>query len=338
MAAESPESPMLHHGSMSAKKPRRVCPSEKKPMRIILTHRHVHIDNPPKLPAETFVFVCYEDFSVGPLRDWNNQSEFRKNRSDYWRKTFVFDLPDGNKMDYVVWSQALPRHDLVELLQRGVSFDDMPETQEFDDLVPKATSIEIWCDRTPSSNLLVWYLSAAFEVMKIDRNSVSLCIVPNALRERRPKKFWSDMLLDTSDRAVPAIPLSWAQWELMSRYWNAATELPKPIDPALVQDAESHILDTFSILMNRHPNSETGLTNLQLRLLRSTTEGWRKMARVVGDAMGVGWDENDHVGDGVLQAELEEMARMVPPLVEIDGTGAMRFCQVRLTPDGATKR
>ena len=132
-------------------------------MRIILTHRHVDIDNPPKLPAETFVFVSYEDFSVGPLHDWNNQSEFRKNRSDYWRKTSVLDLPDGNKMDYVLWSQALPRHDLVELHQCGVSFDDMPKSHVFDDLIPKATSIEIWCDQTPRSDLLVWYLSAAFD-------------------------------------------------------------------------------------------------------------------------------------------------------------------------------
>jgi hypothetical protein len=39
----------------------------------------------------------------------------------------------------------------------------------------------------------------------------------------------------------------------------------------------------------------------------------------------------------VLQAELEKMARIDPPLIEIDGNGAMRFCQVRLTPEGATK-
>lgn len=307
-------------------------------MRIILTHRHVYIDNPPKLPAETFVFVCNEDFSVGPLRDWNNQSKFRKNRSDYWRKTSLLDLPDGSKMDYFVWYQALLGYDLVDLLEQGVSFDDMPETHEFDDLVPEATSIEIWCDRTSSSNLFVWYLCAALEDMNVDRSSVSLCIIPNALREKRPKKFWSDMLLGTSARDIPSIPLSLADWELMLRYWQAVTELPNPIDLALVEDAEPHNRHTFAVLINRQPNPETGLTNLQARLLRSTAEDWRKMARVVGDAMGAGWDENDHVGDAVLQAELEKMARMVPPLVEIDGTGAMRFCQVRLTPDGATKR
>ena len=307
-------------------------------MRIILWHRHLDIAQTPKLPDETIVFACYEDFTVGPLHDWNNQSEFRRHRSDYWQKTSTLDLPDGTKMDYLVWLQALPRHDLVELLQRGVSFDDIPETHEFDDLAHKATSIEIWCDRTPSSNLLLWYLCAALEDLKLDPSCVSICIIPNTLREKRTKKFWSNVLLDASDRASPAIPLSAADRRLMSRYWNAATELPKPIDPALVQDAEPHIVDTFAVLMNRHPDSETGLTNLQARLLRSTTEDWRKMARIVGDAMGLGWDENDDVGDGVLQAELKEMARMVPPLVEIDGTGAMRFCHVRLTTDGATKR
>jgi hypothetical protein len=45
-----------------------------------------------------------------------------------------------------------------------------------------------------------------------------------------------------------------------------------------------------------------------------------------------GLDENDLVGHTVLQAEL------TPPLVEIDGTGEMRFCQIRLSPEGEAKQ
>jgi hypothetical protein len=120
--------------------------------------------------------------------------------------------------------------------------------------------------------------------------------------------------------------------------WKAMTTLPQPIDPALTGKVDEHCLHAFEVLRNRYRNPSTGLTNLQTRLLRAVKSGWSKMARTVGDAMGAGWDENDRVGDGVLQAELEKMAQMAPPLIEIDGTGAMRFCQVRLTPDGANKQ
>ncbi len=58
------------------------------------------------------------------------------------------------------------------------------------------------------------------------------------------------------------------------------------------------------------------------------------MARVIGDAMGSGWDEGDHVGDSILKAELENMSRLLPPLIEVNGTGAMRNCEVRLTEIG----
>ncbi|MEL6586124.1 MAG: hypothetical protein AAFY65_15800 [Pseudomonadota bacterium] len=307
-------------------------------MRIVLAHGHVPFAQPPKLPAGMVLFVCHEDFTMGPLRDWNDQPKFWKARAAYWRQTPVLDLPDGTKMDYVVWLQALPRYDLVDLLTRGTRFEDLPETHRFEDVAPKATAIEIWWDRTPGSTVLLWYLSAALEGLGIDPSGVSVCAFPGSLREDRPQAFWSDMLLDRPGRAIPAVPLGEAERQVMARCWSAAVDLPAPIDPALMTQAAPHVLDTFDVLKGRHPNAETGLTNLEARLLHATHEDWRKMARVVGDAMGAGWDENDEVGDGVLQAALEEMAQRVPPLVEVKGTGEMRFCRARLAPAGLRQR
>ena len=307
-------------------------------MRLILCHEHLDITKPPQLADGTFMFVCFEDFSVGPLNDWDTAAQFKKNRSEFWKKTSMLDLPDGSKMDYFVWLQALPRHDLVELIQSGVAIEGVPETNEFDDLAPKASKIEIWYDRTVRGYAFLWYLIAIFEHMEVDRNFVSRCLFPDGLREKLPAKFWFEMLLDTPARSKPARPINSAEWQLFLRYWEAVNNLPAPIDPALVQNADEHTLAALSILKQRHPSPETGLSNLQVRLLNSVKSDWLKMARVIGDAMVVGWDENDPVGDLVLQAELEEMSRLTPPLVEIDGTGAMRFCKVRSTRHGESMR
>ncbi len=86
-------------------------------MRIILSQSHFQLAKPPQLPDETVVFVCMEDFSVGPLDSWDDPLQFQRNRSGFWKSTPLFDLPDGSKMDYFVWHQTLPRCDLVEALK-----------------------------------------------------------------------------------------------------------------------------------------------------------------------------------------------------------------------------
>ncbi|MFK7940128.1 MAG: hypothetical protein AB8B82_12155 [Roseovarius sp.] len=293
---------------------------------------------PTQLPGETFVFVCMEDFSVGSLIGWDDLVEFQRNRSDFWQATPLLDLPDGSKADYFVWHQTLPRCDLVGALKSGMSFDDIPEPLQLEQVAAKATSIEIWSDRSVQGYAFLWYLSIALEGMGVDRNAVSLCVFHEDIFGKRPKKFWSDMLLDRTERGIPAVPLNPTDWQLLVDCWNAITMLPQPIDPSLMPRVDEYALHAFEVLKNRHPNRATGLTNLQARLLVAVKPDWSKMARIVGDVMVAGWDENDRVGDGVLQAELEKMARMDPPLIEIDGTGAMRFCQVRLTPEGATKQ
>ncbi len=238
-------------------------------MRLILCHGHIPVADPPTLSDETFLFVCFEDFSVGPLHDWNDPTKFLENRSDFWKNTSLLDLPDGDKMDHFIWFQALPRHDLVELVKSGVPIDDIPLPKDFDDLLPLADSIEIWSDQSVGGCIFLWYLCALFEMIGVDRKRIHHSQFLDGLRDKRPPLFWSDMLLDTPKRSIPALPISEAVWRLMIQYWEAATRMPLPVDPVLEQKADKYTLHAFEILTGRHPNPETKLTNLQVRLIRA---------------------------------------------------------------------
>ena len=308
-------------------------------MRLILHQRNLDIDRDatPELSDGTFAFICFEDFSVGPLGDWKDRAKFNESRAEFWRKTELLTLPDGSQMDYFIWNQTLPRYDLVEMAQSGVLAEDIPIPHELHELIPTAKSIEIWQDATVGGQVFLWYTVAALRDFQIGPNHVSVCMLLDRLQKKQPPKFWSDMLLDRPDRAVAAAPLSEREWALALKYWDALTKLPEVVDPKLLQGAERPVRDAFLTLSKRHPSEVSGLTNIQERLLHSTRHDWQKMARTIGDAMVAGFQANDPVGDLVLQAELNEMARMTPPLVEIDGEGAMRFCRVRLTPFGAVK-
>lgn len=307
-------------------------------MHLILCHRPIHVAKPPQLPHGKFVFACFENFSVGPLQNWGNSVEFQKNRSDFWTKTSKLDLPDGAKMDYFVWLQELPRHDPVKWSQGGGEVTDIPETYECDELLPQAAKIEIWADHTVSGYAFLWYVIATLEDVGVDRGCVTLSCIPDFIGDRQSSKFWTDMLLDHPERGILANTLSETEWRLMLRSWNAITQLPEGPDPELIKDMDEKTLRVFDILRGRYADPESGLTNVQMRLLCTVRKEWLKMTRVLGDAICAGWDDLDPVGDAVLHTELEEMSRMAPPLVEMSGVGEMPNCRVRLTSAGESRK
>ena len=55
------------------------------------------------------------------------------------------------------------------------------------------------------------------------------------------------------------------------------------------------------------------------------------MVRPIAEAMAKSSILGDPVGDEILRHELEQMACLTPAPVEIEGSGQMRFCKVRLT-------
>jgi len=248
-------------------------------MRLILCHRNLKLPKRAEIPDKTFVFLCFEDFSVGPLSDWNNSPEFKTKRSVFWQKSSLLRLPDGSQMDYFVWLQTKPKHDLVELIKSGVAVENIPLPREFDELAPAATTIEIWSDRSVSGQIFQWYLAAALPAMGVAQDRVSVCLFTDPLPEKRAVKFWSDMLLDTPDRGIPAAAWSNSDWNLMLKCWQAITTLPAPIYPPLIQLADEHTLRAFDAVNGRHPAADTGLTNLQVRVLQSASVEWKKNGR-----------------------------------------------------------
>lgn len=307
-------------------------------MRLILCHRNLDLPKRMQLQDETFVFLCFEDFSVGPLGDWNDPQEFKKQRSAFQQDSSMLKLPDGSKMDYFCWLQTLPKHDVVELVKSGVAIEDIPETYEFEDLAPAATTIEIWHDQSVSGQVFQWYIGAALPTMGVAQDRVSFCLFADPSHEKRTAKFWSDMLLDAPDRSIPAEALSNSDWQQMLKCWEAIANLPAPIDPLLVHHADKHTLNAFDALIGRHPAASSGLTNLQERILRSASVDWKKMAVLVSDAMVAGLDVNDHVWVHTLEDVLNEMSLMTPPLLEKRGGGPMYKCEVRLTSFGGSKQ
>lgn len=305
-------------------------------MRLILCNQHLDVKQVPGLASDTFVFICFEDFSVGPLSDWDDPLKFRQARTAYWAKTSWLDLPDGQKMDYFAWHQILPRHNMLDYVE--CAKEDWPKIYDFDDLIPRADTIEVWADSSAGDCLWRWYLAAELSRIGIDLERVAQCTFPGVFYDQSDPGFWNRMLCDAPNRDIHAIPQSQTEHQRMLKYWQAVVDLPAHIEPRFLQGADTPTLRAFEILAGRIPDTTTGLNNLQARLLWALRPDWTKMARVVGDTMAAGWDAGDRVSDLVLQAELEAMARMSPPPVEVEGSGAMRFCQVRLTNHGSEVR
>lgn len=307
------------------------------PMRLILCHRHMSIRQPPpRLPEGTVVFTFFEDFSVGPIADWTERPAFDRQRAAFWRDVRALDLPDGSTAEYFVWYQALPRIDLVKAIESGLSFDDLPPIYDRDGLLDRAEIIEIWHDQSVAGLLFRWFTLADLQQAGVSRDRVRACVLPDEFRAPLADGTIAKMLLDQPDRPVPKRPVSPDDLDMALACWDARVRLPTPT--AMLPGADALVARVFEILAARHPNPVTGLGNIETRLLASASQDWRKMARVVGEAMASGIDAGDPVGDGVLQHILHQMAQHSPPLVRIDGEGALRNCRVQLTEAGAAHR
>ncbi len=306
-------------------------------MRLILYHPYLYPRKPRKLPDDTQVFYCAEEFSVGPLTDWNAPKKFKQIRTVFWQESIFSDHPDRKNAAYAIWQRAFPKHGSASLINNDILIEEGGERLDFERLIRQTDTFEIWTLPTVQGRVLQWYVIAELDRLDIDPSNVSLCHFPKELQDIQRPGFWSDMLLDTADRRILAHVVSQLDWQQMLAYWAAVAGSPRQIDPQLFETADDATRDTLKALRDRYPNAETGLTNLQTRLLKSTKTNRTKMAYVIANAMAAGMDENDLVGDGTLQAELEEMSRANDPLVAIEGTGSMRNCEVWLTTHGADK-
>lgn len=270
------------------------------------------------VPDGTYGFHCFEDFSVGPLEDGNNPAAFERSRADFWHSLPGHVTPEGDRMPYTLWHQVLPWFDLSQMASTPAG--QWPETFEFADLAPQAGRIEVWSGGSVRDRIWSWFLAATLPDLGLFPDAIRWWNIPAHKRFDADTTFWQSM---TDGRADGATVLSPDEWERRAALWAAASkgELPQGL---IEEDAR-----VFDIILGRKPDPATGLTNLEARLLDATPVAWTKAARVVGETMSAGIEMGDEVGDIVLFSVLLTMARRDPPLIEVDGDGAMRTCQVR---------
>lgn len=302
-------------------------------MRIILTRGPLGRDDPPELPADTHVFLAWEDFSVGPLDAWGDWDKFCAQRAEYHRQLDKYYGVSQDSFLYAQWIRILPRFDLVELHNSGVDVSDIQPPPDLDEISTQATTVELWCDDTVQGQVIVWGLAAVSEKMGIDRDLISICWISDWRGKKTIKGFWNDMLLDTPERKIKPERPSAKQWEVWAQLWDVVVG-KRDLAAVEVNNLDEMSRHAMDVIAGRNAQDADGLSNVHRRLLRSARADWTKMARTVSEAMFDGWNEKDGVGDICLQFELWKMAGASTPLIEIKGEGAMRFCEVRLTPEG----
>lgn len=295
-------------------------------MRMILQNGRLGARQFQGLPTDLFGFFNADDYASGPLADWPDPRAFVAARAGHLEKIGALDLPDGSLIDYTTWAQFLPWYDWRVEDPRV----EWPHFREFDAVIGSAKDIEIWVDETRlSGRLFFWSTCAALAREGIGPGRVRVCRFPRFGSDIKERTFWEPLYLDQPGRAYPAEAIPEADWTQRIALWEAICALPAAPSAEVLACAA----DDFALMQGRFPDAE-GMNNIRWRLLRVTPEDWRKMARVVGDAMCAGWDVGDDVRDIGLKHELEAMAQLPEPLVEVKGQGAMRFCEVRLTQAG----
>ena len=295
-------------------------------MRVILQNGRLGAERFEGLPEDVAGFYNLDDYSTGPLADWDDPAAFAASRAAYLGEIGALDLPDGSRADYRTWMQFLPWYDW----QTQDPTVEWPYFFEFDDVIGSAPDIEIWVEEELlRGRLFFWSTVAALDQRGIGPERVRVCRFPKFGGDKKAAGVWEALYLDQARRVYPAEDISGLEWARMITLWKAICALPEAPDAAALAEAPGD----FALMQGRALDAD-GMNNIRWRLLRAAPVDWTKMARVVGDAMGAGWDVGDNVGDSVLQHELECMARLPEPLVEINGSGAMRFCALRLTQAG----
>lgn len=301
--------------------------------RIVL--RSHTVDGPDQAVAGgALALSLFDDFSVGPLADWRDPVRFRSTRADFWATAPHAGWEIGVTPDPPLWFQFHPpvraSHLPAEGALDGDPIDDLP-------LLDHADAIfELWSDATLRGQVMLWYAVAELTRAGVGLDRLRHCALPDLVATPFDGRFWRRMLTDAPDRDFPAVAIPPATRDRMLRCWAAVVARPARVPDDLAQDPVTG--PVFRHLVGRAPDPATGLTNLQTRLVRATPDDWTRMARVIADAMGAGYEVGDRVGDRILCAELRALTRDQSALVELSGPGQMFNTQVRLTEIGRRRR
>ncbi|WP_133840782.1 DUF1835 domain-containing protein [Pelagimonas phthalicica] len=256
------------------------------------------------------VFCFLDDLSTGPVSKWDKARGFAEQRHTHWAALW------GEELDMEVeftglWATPFPVFRLEEL--SNVSEADLPEIPEFEEAVTRAERVSIWFDDSVQSQ--IWRHFAVMELQRlgVDKRRVFQrrfdVFEIMSLQKRAFRSAISEAVVTKLEHRVDVAR--------STELWQARVSLPTWIEGIAL---EPEMEKVFRTICGRFPDAQTGLSNLQARVLCEIGEVWIPMARPVGNAMAAGLEENDHVGDMVLKAELVQMANHPTALVQITGT------------------
>ena len=281
----------------------------------------------PSGPDGVEIFRSLDDPSVGPWTGWPDVDAVARTRAE-WRLSISRDpVMDDWTAEYLLdpWACVHPRFPTETLIA-----DPDMRIPDAATALSEADAVEVWRHDSPHGLVWLWHVVAWIGARGGLTPTLSALALPES--EAATDALWHSGLAGDADHAARLERLDRQAQDRMRRLWEAAIALPAPPDPDLL--AEPGAQQAFDILAGRRPDPRTGLSTLRLRLLAATRPDWTRMALVIGQTMARSLEDGDWVGDVWLQSELEEMARLDPPLVEIEGTGAMRDCKVRRTASG----
>lgn len=292
--------------------------------RMILVSSVTAVKTLREVEPDADIWGCFEDFTVGPLPPLDDMAAFRRARGAYYAEMPGLNAPvfaDLVLDPFTNFSKAS-----LQEMMRDPSLADV-EPADFSEALSSAERIEIWGDRSASDQAMLLYLVTLLETLGVPAERIFTLMIKTA-------RFVPLSCLKKEDfpQVREASPLGSQRAAALRDLWRAYSGtaiLPKN------KVVSAEMKHAFAVRAGREPDPNTGLNNLQRRMLQFVPDDWTKMARVIGETMAAGWDEMDTVGDAVLHLEFERMGNNASAPVEIRGTGPeMRHREVRLTTQG----
>jgi hypothetical protein len=260
--------------------------------------------------------VSRDVLSVGPILPFSELATWKATRVRFWRDVVAHD-----------------RHVDLRPAQNGI-WENLERLQN-------ASRIYAWTASGNTDQFFVAFLLEVLEKMGADPGKVQLVEFMHApISGRRLIQMGE---LDVNQIRMHPAPreLSMDEWISYRSTWRALTSS----DPRSVQafDAENpqaspQLKQAVAHVLRRYPDRATGLDFWDRELLAKVRERGPRAARVIGQTMGVHFDEGDLIGDLYFFRRLLHLASpaLPRPLLTQSGDGAdMQQTNFELTEFGA---
>ena len=278
----------------------------------------------------TDVLVCRDVLICGPLAEFTSMEEWRPGREAFWREVL------GNTGG----SEALTGEDPIDVSFVNHWRDLYGDTEE----LKTAEQIEVWIGCALSDQILLAFIAFLTNLYDIDRDKLSVV----QMRERNGRVIRGLGELKPEEiRAHPEpVALNEDEFGYCRSIWKAVTSATPDLLIAETsrEDAPLPLMHkALQVLKYRYPDSISGLSLWDEKMLDLVEQRGRKAARIVGGAMtgeaGGGDTVNlDSVGDLYLYYRLRNLAspELAQPLAEASSLDApMGFAEYKLTEFGA---